>query len=194
MTRIGLTGGIGSGKSSVSARLREHGAVVIDYDVLAREVVEPGAPALERLVERFGPEVLTPDGALDRPALGSIVFGDEQARRDLEGVLHPAVRALAAEREAEAGPDAVVVHDIPLLVETSPPGAFERVIVVDVPEEVQLDRLVRLRGMSEHEARARIASQATREQRLAAADDVVDNTGTLEDLDRAVEVLWAELA
>ena len=193
MTRVGLTGGIGSGKSSVSARLRDRGAVVIDYDVLAREVVEPGAPALERLVERFGPEILTPDGGLDRPGLGAVVFGDEAARRDLEAILHPAVRALAAEREAAAGPDALVVHDVPLLVETSPPGTFDRVVVVDVPEEVQLDRLVRLRGMSEDEARARIASQATREQRLAAADDVVDNTGPLEDLDRAVEVLWAEL-
>ena len=192
MLRVGLTGGIGSGKSAVSSRLAERGAVVIDSDVLAREVVARGADGLAEVVAAFG-EVLTPEGELDRPAVGRIVFGDEQARRKLEAIIHPRVRARAAEIEAAASADAVVVHDIPLLVETGQADKFDLVLVVDVPPEVQLARLTEARGMAEEEAKARIASQASREARLAVADLVVDNSGSLEDLDRRVDEVWAEL-
>ena len=188
-----MTGGIGSGKSAVSARLVERGALVIDSDVLAREVVARGTDGLAEVVAVFGDEVLTTEGELNRPAVGRIVFGDEQARRKLEAIIHPRVRARAAEIEADAPEDAVVVHDIPLLVETGQAGKFDLVLVVDVPPEVQVERLTGARGMAEEEARARIASQASREQRLAAADLVVDNSGTLEDLDRRVDEVWAEL-
>jgi dephospho-CoA kinase len=187
-----LTGGIGSGKSAVSSRLAERGAVVIDSDVLAREVVARGTDGLAEVVAAFG-EVLTPDGELDRPAVGRIVFGDEQARRKLEAIIHPRVRARAAEIEAAASADAVVVHDIPLLVETGQADRFDLVLVVDVAPEVQLARLTGARGMAEEEAKARIASQASREARLAVADLVVDNSGSLEDLDRRVDEVWAEL-
>ncbi|WP_344221850.1 dephospho-CoA kinase [Kribbella sancticallisti] len=193
MLRVGLTGGIGSGKSAVSARLGERGAVVIDSDLLAREVVARGTDGLAEVVAVFGDEVLTAEGSLDRPAVGRIVFGDEQARRKLEAIIHPRVRARAAEIEAEAPEDAVVVHDIPLLVETGQADKFDLVLVVDVPPEVQVERLTGARGMAEEEAKARIASQASRDQRLAAADLVVDNSGTLEDLDRRVDEVWAEL-
>lgn len=192
MLRVGLTGGIGSGKSAVSSRLAERGAVVIDSDVLAREVVARGTDGLAEVVSAFGP-VLTAEGELDRPAVGRIVFGDEQARRKLEAIIHPRVRARAAEIEAAAPADAVVVHDIPLLVETGQAGKFDLVLVVDVPPEVQLARLTGARGMADEEAKARIASQATREARLAVADLVVDNSGSLEDLDRRVDEVWAEL-
>ena len=191
--RVGLTGGVASGKSTVAALLRELGAVVVDSDVLAREVVEPGTPGLAAVVEAFGPEVLTADGALDRPALGAVVFGDEAARRRLEAILHPLIRARAAELEAAAPEGTVVVHDIPLLVETGQAGRFDAVLVVDVPVETQVERMVRDRGMSRGDALARVAAQADRAQRLAAATHVVDNTGTREDLrDRVTEVL-AEL-
>jgi dephospho-CoA kinase len=192
--RIGLTGGIGSGKSEVSRRLAAHGALVIDADVLAREVVEPGTPGLAEVVEAFGTGVLADDGSLDRATLGAQVFGDDAGRRRLEAIIHPRVRARAAEIEAAAGPDAVVVHDIPLLVETGQSDAFDGVIVVDVPIEVQLERLVGGRGMSEAEARSRIAAQASREQRAGAADWIVDNTGSLADLDAAVARVWRELS
>jgi dephospho-CoA kinase len=192
--RIGLTGGIGSGKSEVSRRLAAHGALVIDADVLAREVVEPGTPGLAEVVEAFGCGVLADDGSLDRAALGAQVFGDDAARRRLEAIIHPRVRARAAEIEAAAGPEAVVVHDIPLLVETGQSDAFDGVIVVDVPIEVQLERLVRGRGMSQDEARHRIAAQASRQQRAGAADWIVDNTGSLADLDAAVARVWKELS
>ncbi|MGH3456168.1 MAG: dephospho-CoA kinase [Nocardioidaceae bacterium] len=192
--RIGLTGGIGSGKSEVSRRLAAHGALVIDADVLAREVVEPGTPGLAEVVEAFGSGVLADDGSLDRATLGAQVFGDDAGRRRLEAIIHPRVRARAAEIEAAAGPDAVVVHDIPLLVETGQSDAFDGVIVVDVPIEVQLERLVRGRGMSEGEARNRIAAQASRQQRAGAADWIVDNTGSLADLDAAVARVWKELS
>ena len=193
MLRVGLTGGIGSGKSAVSELLAAHGAVVIDYDVLAREAVEPGSPGLEAIAERFGPGVIAPDGTLDRPALAAIVFADPGALADLNAITHPAIWRLAAAREAEAGPDAIVVHDNPLLVEM---GAAERcdvVIVVDVPEEVQVARVVSSRGMSETEAKARIAAQASREQRTGAADLVIDNTGPLDELALIVGGTWDEL-
>lgn len=188
-----MTGGIGSGKSAVSARLRERGAVVIDSDLLAREVVARGTDGLAEVVEAFG-AVLTAEGELDRPAVGRIVFGDEVARRKLEAIIHPRVRARAAEIEAEVPAGSVVVHDIPLLVETGQGDKFDLVLVVDVPPEVQLERLSRDRGMTDEEAKARIASQATREQRLAVADLVVDNSGSLADLDRRIDELWPGLA
>jgi len=188
--RVGLTGGVASGKSTVAALLRELGAVVVDSDVLAREVVEPGTPGLAAVVEAFGPTVLTADGTLDRPALGAVVFGDDAARRRLEAILHPLIRARAAELEAAAPKGTVVVHDIPLLVETGQADRFDAVLVVDVPVETQVERMVRDRGMSREDALARVAAQADREQRLAAATHVVDNTGTREDLrDRVTEVL-----
>ncbi|MDX6241207.1 MAG: dephospho-CoA kinase [Kribbellaceae bacterium] len=192
MLRVGLTGGIGSGKSEVSRRLAALGAVVIDADVLAREVVARGTDGLAEVVRAFG-DVLTPAGDLDRPAVGRLVFGDEAARRRLEGIIHPRVRARAAEIEAAVPGEAVVVHDIPLLVETGQVDRFDQVLVVDVPPEIQLDRLMNARGMSEDEARARIASQASREDRLAAADLLVDNSGTLADLDRRIDEIWSAL-
>ena len=191
--RVGLTGGVASGKSAVSAMLRELGALVIDADVLAREVVAPGTPGLEAVVAAFGPEVLAPDGSLDRARLGAVVFGDPVSRAALEGIIHPLVRARAAELEAAAPPDVLVVHDIPLLVETGQADAFDAVVVVDVPEEVQVERAVRSRGWSEEAARARIEAQASRAERLAAATHVVDNSGTFEDLRRRVAEVFAEL-
>ena len=193
MLRVGLTGGIGSGKSEVSRRLAARGAVVIDSDVLAREVVARGTDGLAEVVEVFG-DVLTAEGELDRPAVGRIVFGDEVARRKLEAIIHPRVRAGAAEIEATAPDDAVVVHDIPLLVETGQAGRFDLVLVVDVPPELQFERLTSQRGMTDEEAKQRIASQATREDRLAAADIVVDNSGSLADLDARIDELWTELS
>ncbi len=186
---MGLTGGVASGKSTVSAILVGLGAVVVDADLLAREVVAPGTPGLAAVVEELGPDVVGADGAMDRAAVGAIVFADGDARRRLEAVIHPRVRARAAELEAAAGPDAVVVHDIPLLVETGQAESFDAVLVVDVPVATQVERMVADRGMSREEAEARVAAQATREQRLAAATYVIDNTGTREDLrDRVTEV------
>jgi dephospho-CoA kinase len=193
MVRVGLTGGIGSGKSEVSRRLAALGALVIDADLLAREVVQPGTDALDEIVQAFGPEVLTTDGALDRPALGVRVFGDDAARRTLEAIIHPRVRARAARIEATADAGTVVVHDIPLLVEAGQPDAFDQVVVVDASDDVRLDRLMRIRGMSADDARARIAAQATREERLDVADHVIANDGDLSSLDRAVAALWCEL-
>ncbi len=194
MTRIGLTGGIASGKSTVAQLLRELGAVVIDADVLAREVVGRGTPGLAAVVAEFGPRLLTPDGDLDRPAMGRLVFSDDDARRRLEGIVHPLVYERIAELEAEAPPAAVVVHDIPLLAENARAGDFDAVVVVDAPEEVQVERMVRDRGWTEEDARARIAAQATREQRRAIATYVIDNTGTHEDLRHRVAEVLAELA
>ena len=194
MLRIGLTGGIGSGKSEVSRLLAAHGALVIDADVLAREVVEPGTPGHAEVVDTFGAGVVAEDGSLDRAALGARVFGDDGARRRLEAIIHPRVRARAAEIEAAAGPDAVVVHDIPLLVETGQADAFDGVIVVDAPVELQVERLVWQRGMSANEARGRIEAQASRQQRAGAADWIVDNTGSLADLEKAVARVWKELS
>jgi dephospho-CoA kinase len=195
--RVGLTGGIASGKSTVARLLAERGALVIDADVLAREVVEPGTPGLAAVVDRFGPAVLTAEGRLDRPALGRLVFGEGEtaraARRDLEAVVHPAVRARAAELEAAARPDQVVVHVIPLLVETGQAGSFDLVVVVDVEPQVQRARLTSRDGLSVSEADARIAAQASRAARLVAADVVLDNSGSVEDLERHVDDLWARI-
>jgi dephospho-CoA kinase len=191
--RVGLTGGVASGKSTVAAILRDLGAVVIDADVLAREVVEPGTPGLEAVVEAFGPGVLAPDGGLDRASVGALVFADPEKRAVLESIIHPRVRARAAELEANAPAGVVVVHDIPLLVETGQGDAFDAVIVVDLPVEVQVERAMTERGWSEDEARSRIAAQATREERLAVATYVVDNTGTREDLRHRVTKVFEML-
>ena len=191
--RVGLTGGIASGKSTVSARLRELGAVVVDADLLAREVVAPGTPGLDAVAAEFGPEVLRPDGSLDRPALGAVVFADPERRAALEAIVHPLVRAAAAELEATAGERDVVVHDIPLLVETGRSGDFDAVVVVDAPVELQVERMVRDRGMTEDEARARIAAQATRNQRRAVADHLVENTGSRQELLARVDEVFASL-
>jgi dephospho-CoA kinase len=191
--RVGLTGGVASGKSTVSALLRELGAVVIDADALAREVVAPGTPGLAAAVDEFGPDVLASDGSLDRAALGALVFADDDRRRALEAIVHPRVRARAAELEAQAGPDALVVHDIPLLVETGQAESFDAVLVVDVPPEVQVERMTRERGWTPSDAQARIAAQASRAQRVAAATYVIDNTGTRDDLRRRVAEVVGQL-
>jgi dephospho-CoA kinase len=191
--RVGLTGGIGAGKSEVSARLAAQGAVVIDADAIAREVVEPGTEGLAEVVEAFGPEVLLPDGRLDRPRLGEIVFGDAELRGKLNAIVHPRVGARMAELEGEAAPGAIVVHDVPLIAEGGRTDAYDLVVVVDAPPRVQIDRLVRRRGMTREQAKARMAAQASREQRLAIADIVIDNSGSLTELDRQVGDLWAEL-
>ncbi|MEV8388371.1 MULTISPECIES: dephospho-CoA kinase [unclassified Streptomyces] len=193
MLRLGLTGGIGAGKSEVSRLLTSYGAVLIDSDRIAREVVEPGTPGLAAVVAEFGPGVLTPDGALDRPKLGGIVFGDPDRLRALNGIVHPLVRARSAELEKAAGPDSIVVHDVPLLVENGMAALYDVVVVVDASPETQLDRLVRLRGMAETEARKRMAAQATRERRRAAADVVIDNDGPLERLEPQVRRVWQTL-
>jgi dephospho-CoA kinase len=193
LVRVGLTGGVASGKSTVSALLRDLGAVVVDADALAREVVAPDTPGLASVLAAFGPEVQAADGSLDRARLGAMVFADPARRADLEAIVHPLVRARAAEIEAAAQPGAVVVHDIPLLVETGQAESFDAVIVVDAPEEVQVDRAVRDRGWSPEEARSRIAAQASREERRAAATYVVENSGTTEDLRQRVAEVFAEL-
>ena len=191
--RVGLTGGIASGKSSVARMLAELGAVVIDADLLAREVVAQGTRGLGDVVRAFGPGVLTPEGDLDRPALGAIVFLDEEKRRQLEAIIHPLVRARSAQIEAAADPEALVVHDIPLLAESGMAEAFDAVIVVDAPPETQVERMLRDRGWTRADAESRIAAQASREDRLAIATHVVDNTGSLEDLRARVAEVYAEL-
>ena len=196
MLRVGLTGGIGSGKSEVARRLAEHGAVLIDADVAARQVVEPSSPGLAQVAAAFGDEVLRPDGSLNRERLGEIVFADPGLRAELNAIVHPLVRAWMQEAERAAvqtDGDAIVVHDVPLLAESRGKAGFDPVIVVDVPPELQLERLVRLRGMPAEQARARMAAQASREQRLAVADIVIDNSGSLDDLDRRVAEVWADL-
>ena len=192
--RVGLTGGVASGKSTVSSILAELGAVVIDADQLAREVVAPGTEGLKQVVEEFGTEVLTPEGELDRPALGAVVFADEDARRRLEAIVHPLVRLRGKELEAAAPDGSLVVHDIPLLAETGQPGKFDAVIVVDTPVETQVERMLSERGWTRADAEARVAAQASREQRRAVATYVIDNTGTLEDLRDRVTEVFAELA
>jgi len=195
--RVGLTGGIGSGKSEVSRRLAAHGAVIIDADVAAREVVAPGTPGLAQIAEAFGPGVLGPDGALDRERLGAIVFRDPALRAKLNAIVHPLIGQWmrAAERMAAdpARDDLIVVHDVPLLAENRRAGDFDLVIVVDVPADLQVERLVSQRGMTPDQARARMAAQASRQQRLAVADLVIDNSGSLDDLDRRVVGVWADL-
>lgn len=190
---MGLTGGIASGKTAVSEALHERGAVIIDADLLAREVVEPGTPGLAAVVARFGTGVLAADGRLDREALGRTVFTDERARRDLEAIVHPAVRARATALEEAADPDAVVVHVIPLLVETGQQDAFDVVVVVDVEPDRQLDRLRRRNGLDPAAAQARVAAQVSRADRLRAADVVLDNNGSRDQLVRQVDRLWRDL-
>ena len=192
--RVGLTGGVASGKSTVSAILAELGAVVIDADQLAREVVAPGTEGLAEVVAAFGEGVLPAEGELDRPAMGAIVFADPEKRRVLESIIHPRVRARAAEIVAAAPPGAVVVHDIPLLAETGQGNGFDAVVVVDVPAGVQVERMTGIRGMTREDAQARIGAQATREQRRAIATYVIENTGSLEDLRTKVERVLDELA
>ncbi|MFE9683710.1 dephospho-CoA kinase [Streptomyces sp. NPDC002701] len=193
MLKVGLTGGIGAGKSEVSRLLVEHGAVLIDADRIAREVVAPGTPGLAAVVDAFGEDILTADGTLDRPKLGSIVFADADRLAVLNAIVHPLVGARSRELEEAASQDSVVVHDVPLLAENGLAKLYDLVIVVDASPETQLDRLVRLRGMTEEDARARMAAQATREKRRAVADVVIDNDVPLETLRRRVRDVWADL-
>lgn len=194
MIRVGLTGGIGSGKSEVARLLASYGAVVVDADALAREAVAPGTPGLEAVVAEFGPEVLAPDGSLDRARLGRVVFADDDRRQALEAIVHPYVGRRSAELMAAAPPDAVVVYDVPLLVEKHLQDGYDVVVVVDASDEVRFRRLVEVRGMAADDARSRMATQAPRDQRLAVADHVVTNDGDLEDLARRVHTLWAALS
>ncbi len=193
MLRVGLTGGIGAGKSEVSKHLAAQGAIVIDADLIAREVVAPGTEGLAEVVAAFGPDVLGSDGGLDRARLGDLVFADPELRAKLNAIVHPRVGARMRELEDMAGPGAVVVHDVPLIAENDLAGAYDLVVVVDAPPRMQVDRLLRHRGLSREQAQARMAAQASREQRLAVADIVVDNSGSLAELDRQVGDLWAEL-
>ncbi|MCF6507524.1 dephospho-CoA kinase [Blastococcus sp. MG754426] len=192
MLRIGLTGGIGSGKSTVSGLLVERGAVLVDADRIAREVLAPGTPGLAAVVEEFGEGVRSADGSLDRAALAAVVFSDDGARRRLDALVHPLVRQRSAELVAAAPDDAVLVNDVPLLVETGQAGSYDLVVVVEAERETRVARLV-ARGLTEADARARIAAQATDEQRRAVADVVLDNSGTLEQLAEQVDRLWVEL-
>lgn len=191
--RVGLTGGVASGKSTVSAILAELGAVVIDADALAREVVARGTPGLDAVVAEFGPALLTPDGELDRPAMGRLVFGDEGSRKRLEAIIHPLVIERMAAREAAAGEDDVVVHDIPLLAEGGRADTFDAVVVVDAPRDLQVERMLSDRGWTREDAESRIAAQATREERRAIATHVIDNNGSLEELRARVEAVFAEI-
>jgi dephospho-CoA kinase len=190
MLTIGLTGGIGAGKSAVARRLAELGAIVIDADALAREVVAAGTDGLAEVVGAFGAGVLTPDGEMDRVAMAQLVFGNPDKLRQLEAIIHPRVRARSAELVAAAPPDAVVVHDIPLLAESRTAAGFDLVLVVEADEAVRLDRLVRLRGMTEEAARARFSAQASDEQRRVVADVVIENNGTVDELRAAVDAVW----
>jgi dephospho-CoA kinase len=187
---VGLTGGIGAGKSAVARRLARRGAVLIDSDVLAREVVAPGTDGLAEVVAAFGPQVLGPDGGLDRPALGARVFGDDTARRRLEGIIHPRVRHRSAELVAAAAPDAVVVNDVPLLVEVGLAPSYHLVVVVEAELAARVRRLVDTRGMTPEQAHARIAAQADDAHRRAAADVLLRNNAGLGDLDALIETLW----
>ncbi|MFG2140544.1 dephospho-CoA kinase [Streptomyces sp. NPDC048650] len=193
MVKVGLTGGIGAGKSEVSRLLASYGAVIVDADKIAREVVEPGTPGLAAVVAEFGDDVLAPDGTLDRPKLGGIVFADPEKLKALNAIVHPLVGARSAELEASAGPDAVVVHDVPLLTENGLAPLYDLVVVIDAAPQTQLDRLVRLRGMTQEEAASRMTAQASREQRLAVADLVIDNDGPLEALEPQVREVWERL-
>lgn len=195
MLKVGLTGGIGSGKSAVSSALSSYGAVVIDADAIAREVVEPGTPGLAEVVAEFGEGVLTPEGRLDRPRLGEIVFADEARLAGLNAIVHPRVAERSGQlmEEALAADAKVVVYDVPLLVENGLESLYDVVVVVDTPDEVRVERVSRDRGMPREQVRARIDAQADRKTRLAAADLVVDNSGTREELAERVAGLWREL-
>lgn len=192
MTTIGLTGGVGSGKSTVADLFARHGALVIDADAVAREVVEPGAPALDEIVEAFGPTVLGDDGSLDRPALAAIVFSDPQARARLNAITHPRIGARTAQLMAAAEPDQVIVHDVPLLVENGLAPAYDLVVVVEASENVRLARLLR-RGMSHNDARRRMAAQATDAERRDVADVVIANNGDLASLAAQVAAVWRQI-
>jgi dephospho-CoA kinase len=192
--RVGLTGGIGSGKSEVSRRLTALGAVLVDADAVAREVVQPGTPGLAQVVAEFGERILLPDGTLDRERLGSIVFADEELRGRLNAIVHPLVGRRMQELVDGVPPDAIVVYDVPLLAENDLASLYDLVVVVDAPVEEQVRRLTTLRGMTEDAARARIAAQATRERRRAVADRVIDNSGPIDALAAQVDRLWADLA
>jgi dephospho-CoA kinase len=193
MLKVGLTGGIGAGKSEVSRLLASYGALVVDSDLIAREVVAPGTPGLAAVTAEFGPQVLAPDGSLDRPKLGAVVFADPDRLAALNAIVHPLVRQRSAELQAAAGPGDVVVHDVPLLAENGLAGLYDLVVVVDAANETRLDRLVRLRGMDPQQAEARLAAQAPRADRLAVADVVLDNEGPLERLEPQVRALWEQL-
>lgn len=196
MPIVALTGGIASGKSTIARRLVEHGAVLVDADALVREVQQPGSPVLDAIAAEFGEDVLLPDGSLDRAALGSRVFGDPDAVRRLNAIVHPAVRTESTRRMQEAlaaDPAAVVVYDVPLLVEARASDPWQLIIVAHAPAEVRLERLVSLRGMTAEDATARIASQVSDEARLAIADVVIDTAGTMDDTLRQVDALWSEL-
>jgi dephospho-CoA kinase len=193
---IGLTGGIASGKSTVAARLAELGAVVVDADLLAREAVAVGSPGLDRIRETFGDGVIAGDGSLDRPALGAIVFGDTDALGKLNRITHPEVGRLSQERFAAAraaDPHAVIVYDVPLLAEARNRGEWDRIVVVHAPAAIRVDRLVEFRGMDRSEAERRIAAQASDDERLAIADDVIDSSGTLAQTMERTDTLWPTL-
>jgi dephospho-CoA kinase len=194
---VGLTGGIGSGKSEVSRRLAARGAPIIDADLAARDVVQPGTPGLGEIATVFGPRVLRPDGSLDREQLGQLVFADPGLRAKLNAIVHPLVhermRQLAEQAIAAAGPAAIIVHDVPLLAENGLGRGFDTVLVVDAPDDQRVQRLTATRGMTAAHAQDRMAAQASRQQRLAIADIVIDNSGTLDDLDRRVDEVWAVL-
>jgi dephospho-CoA kinase len=193
MILVGLTGGIGSGKSTVSALLAEHGAVIIDADALVRELQAPGSPVLEQMAERFGPHILRGDGSLDRPAVAELVFNDEASLKALNDIVHPALAVEVARRvDAARGSDDIVVLDFPLLAER-PREGLSATVVVDVPVEIAVARLVASRGMSEDDANARIANQVSRDERLAIATHVIDNAGDLDSLREQVDALWAQL-
>ncbi len=196
MPLIALTGGIASGKSTIATRLVEHGAIVVDADAIVRDVQQPGSPVLDEIAGEFGADVIRPDGSLDRPGLGSRVFGDADAIARLNRIVHPAVRAESQRRFDEAfaaDPDAVVVYDVPLLVEARVDDPWELIVVAHAPADVRLRRLVDLRGMSETDAAARVASQVDDSARLAVADVVIDTAGTIDDTLRQVDELWAQL-
>ncbi len=190
--RVGLTGGVGSGKSTVGALLAEHGAVVIDADQLAREVVEPGTPGFAAVVGRFGPDVVR-EGRLDRAALAATVFNDEKALQDLNAIVHPLVRQRSTELMAAVSPDAVLVYDMPLLVESDLAGGFDLVVVVEASVAARLQRLAE-RGLTDADARARMANQASDLERRAVADEIISNEGTRAKLAEQVDALWRRLA
>lgn len=193
MITIGLTGGIGSGKSTVAGMLATRGAVVVDADQIARDLVEPGGAALAELVTEFGPRILQADGSLSRGELAALAFSDPRATERLNAIMHPLIRAEAARRLAAQPDAAVVVYDMPLLVETGQRDLVDLVVVVDVPEETQIDRAVRLRGLDEADVRRRMEVQASREDRRAVADVVIDNAGTVPETEQQVEALWARI-
>jgi dephospho-CoA kinase len=193
MLLVGLTGGIGSGKSTVSRLLAERGAVIVDADAITRSLQQPGQPVFEAMVERFGPGIVAPDGTLDRAAVAAIVFADDAARKDLEAIVHPAVGAeMVRQLQAHAGTDAIVVYDVPLLVESGKTG-YGAVLVVDIDPELAVARLVEHRGFDEGDARARLANQASRAARRAVADRVLDNSGSMAELEAQVDEVWAWL-